>query len=47
MADEQRKDDNINPLAKELYQKAGEMFESNKFEEAIDLYKQGFELCNT
>ncbi len=34
----------VNPLAKELYQKAGEMFEANKFEEAIDLYTQAIKV---
>ena len=32
-----KKGKGVNPLAKELYQKAGEQFEANKFEEAIDL----------
>ncbi|MGC9204891.1 MAG: AAA family ATPase [Candidatus Micrarchaeia archaeon] len=46
MAEEQKKDENVNPLAKELYQKAGEMFESNKFEEAIELYTQAIKIDN-
>ncbi|MEM3281893.1 MAG: tetratricopeptide repeat protein, partial [Candidatus Micrarchaeaceae archaeon] len=33
-----------NPLAKELYTKAGAMFEENKFDEAIDLYSQAIKL---
>ena len=32
------KTDNINPKAKEIYKRAGTLFEENKFEEAIDLY---------
>ncbi|MGC8662415.1 MAG: AAA family ATPase [Candidatus Micrarchaeia archaeon] len=41
---DQGKDKSTNPLAKELYQKAGEMFEANKFEEAIDFYTQAIKL---
>ncbi len=40
MADDQSKKDTKNPLAKELYAKAGGLFEENKFEEAIDIYTQ-------
>lgn len=40
MADNPDKKDTKNPLAKELYVKAGALFEENKFEEAIDLYAQ-------
>jgi len=39
-----KKEKSINPLAKELYQKAGEQFEANKFEEAIDLYTQAIKI---
>ncbi len=33
-----------NPLAKELYTKAGNLFEDNKFDEAIELYSQAINL---
>jgi Tetratricopeptide repeat. len=39
-----KKGKGVNPLAKELYQKAGEQFEANKFEEAIDLYTQAIKI---
>ncbi|MGC9129293.1 MAG: AAA family ATPase [Candidatus Micrarchaeia archaeon] len=42
--DEGKGRENINPLAKELYQKAGEQFEANKFEEAIELYTQAIKI---
>jgi SpoVK/Ycf46/Vps4 family AAA+-type ATPase len=35
---------NINPLAKELYDKGGEAFEANKFDEAIELYTQAIKI---
>jgi len=47
MADDdqqQRKNDTKNPQAKELYTKAGELFEESKFPEAIDLYTQAIKL---
>ncbi|MDE1860480.1 MAG: AAA family ATPase [Candidatus Micrarchaeota archaeon] len=34
------KKDSASPLAKELYKRAGSLFEENKFEEAITLYSQ-------
>ncbi len=39
-----KKGDTRNPQAKELYTRAGELFEENKFEEAIDLYTQAIRL---
>ncbi|MGC9037750.1 MAG: AAA family ATPase [Candidatus Micrarchaeia archaeon] len=45
MADSQEsRPDTRNPQAKELYTKAGELFEQNRFEEAIDLYSQAIKL---
>jgi SpoVK/Ycf46/Vps4 family AAA+-type ATPase len=41
---DQPKYDTRNPQAKELYQKAGEAFENDKFEEAIDFYSQAIKL---
>ncbi|MGC8547986.1 MAG: AAA family ATPase [Candidatus Micrarchaeia archaeon] len=42
--DQSKKADTRNPQAKELYTKAGELFEQNRFEEAIDLYTQAIKL---
>ncbi|MGC8676178.1 MAG: AAA family ATPase [Candidatus Micrarchaeia archaeon] len=46
MADDSapKKADTRNPQAKELYTRAGQLFEENKFEEAIDLYSQAIKL---
>lgn len=46
MADsqDQPKKGTINPAAKEVYTKAGALFEENKFEEAIDGYSQAIKL---
>ncbi|MEM0074688.1 MAG: AAA family ATPase [Candidatus Micrarchaeaceae archaeon] len=45
MADSQpKKADTRNPQAKEAYTKAGQLFEENRFEEAIDLYSQAIKL---
>ncbi|MDE1848053.1 MAG: AAA family ATPase, partial [Candidatus Micrarchaeota archaeon] len=38
--DDQPKKGTTNPMAKEAYTKAGNLFEDNKFEEAIELYSQ-------
>ncbi len=46
MSDDQppKKGDTKNPLAKELYTKAGELFEENKFDEAIEQYTQAIKI---
>ncbi len=44
MASNEGKKDTSNPLAKELYAKAGGLFEENKFEEAIDIYTQAINI---
>lgn len=41
--DAKAKKDTKSPLAKELYKKAGGLFEENKFEEAIQLYSQAIQ----
>ncbi len=38
MADQPKKNDTANPVAKDYYTKAGKFFEENKFDEAIDYY---------
>ena len=44
MAEEPKKSDTKNPLAKELYSKAGTLFEDNKFDEAIEIYSQALKI---
>ncbi len=43
-AEPPKKGDTALPLAKELYTKAGGLFEENKFDEAIDLYSQAIKV---
>ena len=43
-SDAKSKSDMVNPKAKELYKKAGELFESNKFEDAIAEYTEAINI---